>query len=180
MLSRAVDWHFLPEHPLRSVKRAKGGDDSRVRYLTTDEGRALRTALAAREAQRALARALTRVVHGDDALARAERATAVLFGARLADAHPDDVLTVFDDVPSIDVPRTTLEAGLAAADLAVQSGLTTSKGEANRLIKQGGFYVNDRRLTEGDARVVVSDLIGDRVLVLRKGQRERRVVRVNG
>ena len=52
VLSRAVDWHFLPEHPLRSVKRAKGGDDSRVRYLTTDEGRALRTALAAREAQR--------------------------------------------------------------------------------------------------------------------------------
>ena len=52
VLSRAVDWHFLPEHPLRSVKRAKGGDDSRVRYLTTDEGRALRTALGAREAQR--------------------------------------------------------------------------------------------------------------------------------
>jgi len=139
-----------------------------------------RGAPAAREAQRALARALTRVVHGDDALARAERATAVLFGARLVDAHPDDVLTVFDDVPSVDVARATLEAGLAAADLAVQSGLTTSKGEANRLIKQGGFYVNDRRLSEGDARVVVSDLIGDRVLVLRKGQRERRVVRVNG
>ena len=139
-----------------------------------------RGAPAAREAQRALARALTRVVHGDDALARAERATAVLFGGRLADAHPDDVMTVFDDVPSIDVARTALEAGLAAADLAVQSGLTTSKGEANRLIKQGGFYVNDRRLSEGDTRVLVTDLIGDRVLVLRKGQRERRVVRVNG
>ena len=139
-----------------------------------------RGAPAAREAQRVLARALTRVVHGDDALARAERATAVLFGGRLADAHPDDVLTVFDDVPSLDVTRTMLEAGLAAAELAVQSGLTTSKGEANRLIRQGGFYVNDRRLSEGDARVLVTDLIGDRVLILRKGQRERRVVRVSG
>lgn len=52
VLSRAVDWQFLPEHPLRAVKRAKGADDSRVRYLTTAEGKALREALAAREAQR--------------------------------------------------------------------------------------------------------------------------------
>lgn len=133
-----------------------------------------------REAQRALARAITRVVHGPEALARAERATAVLFGGRLADADPEDVLTVFDDVPSIEIARDSLESGIAAADLAVQSGLTASKGEANRLIKQGGLYVNDRRLAEGDARIGASDLIGARVVVLRKGQRERRVVRVKG
>lgn len=139
-----------------------------------------RAAPQARGAQRALARAITRVVHGDDALARAERASAVLFGGRLADADPDDVLLVFDDVPSIDVTRDAIQTGIAAADLAVQSGLTASKGEANRLIKQGGLYANDRRLAEGDARIISSDLVGGRVVVLRKGQRERRVVRVIG
>ncbi len=96
------------------------------------------------------------------------------------DADPDDVLLVFDDVPSIDVARETLEAGVAAAELALQAGLTASKGEANRLIKQGGLYANDRRLSEGDARIGAADLIGARVIVLRKGQRERRVVRAKG
>lgn len=134
-----------------------------------------------RIAQRELARTITRTVHGDGELARAERASAVLFGGRLADADASDVMTVFDDVPSIAVARGELAPpGLAAADLAVRAGLVASKGEANRLIKQGGLYVNDRRLSEVDNRVASSDLIGDRVLVLRKGQRERRVVRAEG
>lgn len=136
---------------------------------------------AKRLAQRELARVITRVVHGDDGLGRAERASAVMFGGRLADADPGDVLMVFDDVPSTSIARAALDGdGVPAADLAVQSGLSASKSEANRLIKQGGFYVNDRRLAEGDARVIASDLIGGRVLVLRKGQRERRVVRAEG
>jgi tyrosyl-tRNA synthetase len=153
-------------------------------FTTMDEAEiaalleAHRQAPEKRGAQRTLARAITRAVHGDDALARAERASAVLFGGRLIDADPDDVLMVFDDVPSLDVARETLEAGVAAAELAVQAGLTASKGEANRLIKQGGLYANDRRLSEGDARIGAGDLIGARVIVLRKGQRERRVVRL--
>ena len=103
-----------------------------------------------REAQRDLARTLTLAVHGADALAKAERASAVLFGGSLAEADADDVLTVFDDVPSITVRRIDLEgAGLAAADAAVQATLVSSKGEANRLIKQGGLYVNDRRWRRG-------------------------------
>jgi len=79
------------------------------------------------------------------------------------------------------VPRAALGGpGLAAADAAVQATLVASKGEAARLIKQGGLYVNDRRLTEGDSRITESDMIGGRVLVLRKGQRERRVLRIEG
>ncbi|MGE0363911.1 MAG: tyrosine--tRNA ligase [Vicinamibacterales bacterium] len=134
-----------------------------------------------REAQRALAREVTRLVHGESELQRAERASKVLFGGSLADASPDDILTVFGDVPSIDLPRAELDGdGLAAAEAAVRSGLTGSKGEAHRLVKQGGLYVNDRRLTEGADRITAADLIGGRVAVLRKGQRERRVLRVGG
>ena len=132
-----------------------------------------------REAQRALARATTLLVHGDDDLGRAERATRVLFGGRLSDADPDDILTVFEDVPSLELATTVLDgAGLAATDAAVQSGLTSSKGEASRLIKQGGLYVNDRRLSEGASHITAQDLIGGRVAVLRKGQKDRRVIRI--
>ena len=55
-LSRAVDWGMLAEHPLRTVKRAKGADNSRVRYLTSAEDKRLRKALAARESERRASR----------------------------------------------------------------------------------------------------------------------------
>ena len=55
-LSRAVDWNMLDTHPLRTVKQAKGADDSRVRYLTADEEKALRDALAKREKARRTSR----------------------------------------------------------------------------------------------------------------------------
>ncbi len=142
-------------------------------------GRAHELAPEKRDAQRELARVLTRTVHGDEALSRAERASAVLFGGKLIDADPADILMVFDDVPSIDLPATSfLGDGLLVADAAVRASLVQSKGEAVRLIKQGGLYVNDRRVTEAENRVTSADMIGGDVLVLRKGQRERRVIRV--
>ena len=88
---------------------------------------------------------------------------------------------MFGDVPSIDLPRGALDGeGLAGADAAVKSGLTASKGEATRLIKQGGLYVNDRRLSDDTSRIAADDLIGGEVLVLRKGQRDRRIIRIVG
>lgn len=56
VFSRAVEWGFLTAHPLKTVKRAKGADNSRVRYLTDDEEKRLRDALAAREAERRASR----------------------------------------------------------------------------------------------------------------------------
>jgi len=133
-----------------------------------------------REAQRELARMVTTLVHGADQVARAERAAAVLFGGALADAAPEDILMVFDDAPSISVTAASIESGLGAAELAVKAGLAASKGEAARLIKQGGLYVNDRRLNEERGQVTMADAIGRSVIVLRKGQRERRIVRIVG
>jgi tyrosyl-tRNA synthetase len=133
-----------------------------------------------REAQRALARAVTQMVHGSEQVARAERAAAVLFGGTLAEADAEDILLVFDDAPSISIAAASLEQGIAAAELAVSAGLTASKGEAARLIRQGGLYVNDRRLQDERGQVTMADAIGRSVIVLRKGQRERRIVKVEG
>jgi tyrosyl-tRNA synthetase len=131
-----------------------------------------------RVAQRELAREVTALVHGADHAARAERAASVLFGGSLSSASRDDILMVFDDAPSISVSGASLESGIAAADLAVRAGLAASKGEAGRLIKQGGLYVNDRRLNEERGQVTMADAIERSVIVLRKGQRERRIIRV--
>jgi tyrosyl-tRNA synthetase len=131
-----------------------------------------------RLAQRTLARDVTAMVHGADQVTRVERAAAVMFGGSLADASAEDILMVFDDVPSVTVTESALVAGMPAADLAVSSGLAASKGEAARLIKQGGLYVNDQRFTDERGRISFADAIGGAVIVLRKGQRERRIVRI--
>jgi tyrosyl-tRNA synthetase len=131
-----------------------------------------------RNAQRALARDVTTMVHGSEHTTGAERAAAVLFGGTLTDASANDILTIFDDAPSIVLSASALDGGVPATEMAVSSGLAASKGEASRLIKQGGFYVNDRRLTDERGRITMDDAIGREVIVLRKGARERRIVRI--
>ena len=130
-----------------------------------------------RDAQRTLAREVTTMVHGVDELDRAERASKVLFGGSLSDASVEDILMVFEDVQSVTMTKAELDQ-LTTAELVTRTLLAASKGEATRLIKQGGIYMNDRRVTDERGTVSVNDAIGGRVIVLRKGQRDRRVVRI--
>jgi tyrosyl-tRNA synthetase len=131
-----------------------------------------------RHAQRVLAQEVTTMVHGADQMHSAERAAAVLFGSSLANATAADILAVFDDVPSVEVTRAALQEGVSTVELVVRSGLSSSKGEATRLIKQGGVYLNDQRVVEERGRVTLDHAIDGSVIVLRKGQRERRLVKV--
>ncbi len=132
----------------------------------------------AREAQRVLAREVTLMVHGADSLARAERGSAVLFGGPLADASVEDVLMVFADVPAVTLPRAAFEAGIAATELAVTAGVAASKGEAARLIKQGGLSVNDRKLTDERGVITLDQALAGQLFVVRKGRRQTHVVRI--
>jgi tyrosyl-tRNA synthetase len=131
-----------------------------------------------REAQRTLAREVTTLVHGAAEAAGAERASAVLFASSLADATAADILRVFEDVPAIDLPRAALTDGVPTVEVVVRAGLAASKGEATRLIRQGGLYVNDERVQDERGRITLTAAIEGRVIVLRKGHRERRLVRV--
>ncbi len=152
-------------------------------FLTQDRVRALEAELAAapekRVAQRELAREVTRLVRGDDAVARAERASEILFGGTMSDARAEDVLEVFADVPSTEIEAERFAApGLSIAEAMSVAGLAGSKGEAARLIKGGGVYVNDGRVTDERGRLTIDQAIDGRLFVLRKGQRSRHVVRV--
>ncbi|HEY3566372.1 MAG TPA: hypothetical protein VGP73_00465 [Thermoanaerobaculia bacterium] len=88
----------------------------------------LRTAPQEREAQKRLAREVTRMVHGEDALAKAERATAVLFGAEISALEPREVSDIFADVPSSELPKPRLQEGLSLVDLLVAAGLAPPRG----------------------------------------------------
>jgi tyrosyl-tRNA synthetase len=142
---------------------------------------AMRRSPESRDAQRALAREVTRMVHGDEHVSRAERASSVLFGEDMTTLAADDVLSVFDDVPSSTVTAEKLSGdGVAVVELLATSGLTASKGEATRLIRGGGVYVNNRRVTDERARLRSHDAIEGRLFVLRKGAKQNHVVKVAG
>jgi tyrosyl-tRNA synthetase len=132
-----------------------------------------------RLAQRTLAREVTTLVHGSDHLARAERASKVLFGGDFSAISAEDVLAVFDDVPSSMVLLSALEGrGVAAVEMLASTGLAASKGEAARLIRGGGIYLNNRRLDDERARFSIGDAIDRQLFVLRRGPKQNHVVRV--
>ncbi len=154
-------------------------------WLSRDEIEALAHEVAtrpeARHAQRVLAREMTRLVHGEAALARAEQASQVLFGGALEGLNASDIGEIFADTPSNEIPRDWLEGdGILLVDLLAEIGLTYSKAEARRLIKSGGIYVNNLRASDVTQRVTMSDTIEGKYVVLRRGKKEYRLLKVMG
>ena len=138
---------------------------------------ATRTAPDQRLAQRTLAEELTRMVHGENGLRSAEQASAALFGGTLAGLNAVDLLAVFTQAPSSELPRAQV-VGQPLVDVAVAAGLVSSKSAARRLIADGGLYVNNERMTDATACVTPTQAIEDRLLVLRQGKRNYRLVRI--
>ncbi len=139
---------------------------------------ALVSAPEKREAQRRLAQEVTRMVHGEYELRKAVQASQVLFGGEIADLDARDVLDIFGDVPSSDVPDASFEGeGLPIVDAVIACGYAPSRGAARRLIEGGGIYVNNRRVSDAQTLLGRSLLIDGQYLVLRKGAREYHLLR---
>jgi tyrosyl-tRNA synthetase len=130
---------------------------------------------AARAGQRALAEEMTRLVHGADETAKAIAASRALFGqGDLAALDEKTLAAALAEVPSTTVRVTggNGAGGLpAVADLMAEAALVPSKSAARRAIAEGGAYLNNRKVTEPDARPEPADLLHGRFLVLRRGKR---------
>jgi tyrosyl-tRNA synthetase len=134
-----------------------------------------------REAQRVLAREVTTLVHGAENVTRAEHASSVLFGEGIATLSADQVLAVFGDVPSSSVPAALFEgAGMPLVDLLADPAvkLVPSKSEARRLVQSGGVYVNNKRAADVQVRLTRAEAIEGKLFVLRKGQKQNHIVRL--
>ena len=130
-----------------------------------------------REAQRALARSVTGMVHGDAEVARCEEASTALFGVEIAGLSEDMLLAVTEDAPTTIVSRNELLDGLTLIEILNRTGLMRSKKEARQKVEQGGVSVNNVRQTDGGRTFTASDLLHDRYLLLRKGRKEVHIVR---
>ncbi len=137
--------------------------------LPVEEGKAIAAAHAQaphrREGQRRLAREITTLVHGAEATAAAEEASAILFGGSPAGASERALTFLATEVPTSPfVPGATLAAALGATPLA------SSLSDARRTIGQRAASVNGEVVPE-DRPLTEADLLHGRWLVLRKGKR---------
>lgn len=147
-------------------------------FLPREEIEVLEAAHAAnpgaREAHKALAREVTRLVHGEAALEGALKASAILFGAEIGDTTEAVFRDVVGEIPTKDVTAAQLaDPGTALTELLVHAGLAASKGQARKDIEGGGVYVNNlKAAADAPQRTLTSaDLLFGRYILLRKGKR---------
>jgi tyrosyl-tRNA synthetase len=150
-------------------------------FLSADEIAHLEAEVKAnpglRTAQKALARELTTIVHGADAVAAALRASEILFGGSLDGVTEAVFRDVAGEAPTVDFARARLDGpGTPFIELLVLSGLCPSKGQARKDIEGGGTYLNNVRVGEVTRAVTAADLLFGRHLLLRKGKRNYAVV----
>ena len=120
-----------------------------------------------REAQRVLAKEMTALVHGEDAVGKVELAAQALFGR--ADLSELDEQTLAAALQETTVAEGAVGASLV--ELLVAAGLEKSNGAARRTIKEGGAYVNNERIEDAEWTVSAEDLLVGGWLVLRKGKK---------
>jgi len=133
---------------------------------------------SARHGQRVLAREATRILHGDEGVASAERATEVLFGDEPYGSLGDDVLAAaFGEAPSVELPRARLDDGIGLLELMTEVGASASNGEARRLVQQGAVRINNAPVDDPARVVTTADLAGETIVVLRAGRRRQFLAR---
>ena len=130
-----------------------------------------------REAHRALAQELTTLVHGAGECDAAERAEKALFGqGELADLDEKTLASALSQLP-----KTTIAAGSVFptwVDLLAATGVVESKSAARRIVKEGGAYLNNAKVTAEEFIPTHENLLFGRFLLLRKGKRDLAAVEV--
>lgn len=120
------------------------------------------------EAKKVLAFEATKICHGEKAAKEAQGTAQTVF----------EQGGLGGDLPSFDLDKGALEAGIPVIDILVESGFCSSKGEAKRLIKGGGARVNDVSIGDIDSKIGESDLNDDGQIKLSSGKKKHAIFKV--
>ncbi len=131
-----------------------------------------------REAHRALARELTSLVHSEETTQRVEAAARALFGqGELSELDEATLASALAELP-----RTTVSSKEEIptwVDLLAATGVVDSKSAARRIVKEGGAYLNNVKISGEDFRPSKSDFLCGKYAVLRKGKRDLAAVELS-
>lgn len=131
----------------------------------------------AREAHRALAREVTTLIHGADQAFKVENAAKALFGqSEIRELDQATLESALKELPKTSVSKTSQLP--TWVDLIVASGVVESKSAARRVVKEGGAYLNNQKISGEDFAPSSDDLLHGKFLVLRKGKRDLAAVEI--
>ena len=131
----------------------------------------------ARIAHKALAREVTALVHGEEAVTEAIRASEILFGGELEGITEATFREVAGEVPTCELSTDRFGGeGLWLPELLHEAGLAQSRGQARKDVKGGGLYVNGKRIDDEQHKLTASDLMFGKYVLLRRGKRNYAVV----
>ena len=134
-----------------------------------------------RPLQKRLAKEVTCMVHDEDEYNKAVEASQILFGkattASLAKLDKETFLAVFEGVPTSEIDRSKLDAGVPIVELLVtETEVFPSKGELRRTIKGNGLSLNKTKLTDQEYLVTGADLINGSYILIQKGKKNYYIV----
>jgi tyrosyl-tRNA synthetase len=131
----------------------------------------------ARVAHKALAKAATDLIHGENATQEAIRASEILFGGNLDGIAENTFNEIVGEVPTKDIEKSKLDgAGIPLVELLMHAGLCPSKGQARKDIEGGGVNINNVREASATRTVTSTDLLFGKHVLLRKGKKNYVVV----
>ena len=131
----------------------------------------------ARIAHKALAREVTALVHGEEAVTEAIRASEILFGGELEGITEATFREVAGEVPTCELSTDRFGGeGLWLPELLHEAGLAQSRGQARKDVKGGGVYVNGKRIDDEQHKLTTSDLMFGKYVLMRRGKRNYAVV----
>jgi len=131
--------------------------------------------------QKRLAKEVTCMVHDEDEYNKAVEASQILFGnattESLAKLDKATFLSVFEGVPTCEVDRAKLIAGVPIVELlATETEIFPSKGELRRTIKGNGLSLNNVKLTDQEYLVTAADLINGAYILVQKGKKNYTII----
>ena len=129
-----------------------------------------------RPLQKRLAKEITTMVHSAEEYEAAVEASQILFSNKASDIlhriNEDTLLAVFEGVPTFEVSRADIAAGIRLADLLTdKAAVFPSKAEMRKLMQQGGFSINKEKVTDPMATASESMLLNDRYIIVQKGKK---------
>lgn len=137
-----------------------------------------------RALQKALAKDVTIRVHSEEDYTAAVAASEILFGQGTTESlkrlSEKDLLAVFEGVPQFNITKAELEQGINIIELlAEKTAIFPSKGEARKMLQQGGISMNKKKVEAAEHIVSVSDLLNDRYILAQKGKKNYYLLVVN-
>jgi tyrosyl-tRNA synthetase len=151
---------FLPQEKILEIEKEHAEDPGR------------------RHLQKRLAEEITKMVHGEEGLEKAQKATAILFNKKssiedLRKLSNQEILDSLEGMPQATVSQAEIETGLGIIDaLSAKTNFMSSNGEARRALKQNAVAVNNTKVQDSYT-LSPNDLINDKFVILAKGKKDK-------